>query len=118
MSQEELLAFGPGSHLLSTGASHKLLATNNLFASTIARNDEGLSCRHHNHQMIHTIANPVNFLLFTRYSRRATASNDSEYRFGTLEDYLERSKGTPGKETGEIRTGSSRRRLISPKDSH
>ena len=97
MSQKELLALRPGSYLLSTGASHKLLATNNLPASAIARNDKGLSCRHHNHQMIHTIANPVNFLLFTRYSLKAIAGNESDYRFGTLEEYLESSRGSRGK---------------------
>ena len=61
VGQEELLALRPGSRLLNTGSSRKLLASNNPFALPIARNDEGLTRRHHNHQMIHTIANPVKF---------------------------------------------------------
>jgi hypothetical protein len=63
MSQEELLAFGPGSRLLRTGASDELLAPNYLLASPTDRDNEGFSSRHHNDEMIHMIANPVNFLL-------------------------------------------------------
>jgi hypothetical protein len=61
VGQKELLALRPGSRLLSTGSSRKFLASNNPFALPIARNDEGFTRRHHNHQMIHTIANPVKF---------------------------------------------------------
>ena len=69
VGQEELLALRPGSRLLNTGSSRKLLASNNPFALPIARNDEGLTRRHHNHQMIHTIANPVKFSFNTIIER-------------------------------------------------
>ncbi len=81
MSQKELLAFRPGSRLLRTGASHKFLAAYHLPTSAAARNDEGLSRRHHNGQMIHTIANPVKFFFWYNnqagQSRATTANTDS-----------------------------------------
>jgi len=63
MGKVELLALRLGRRLLNSRASHQLFATNNLIAPSVAGDDQGLSCCHHNHQMIHTIPNPVKLFL-------------------------------------------------------
>jgi hypothetical protein len=68
MSKVKLLALGLGSLRLGTRASNQLFATDNLVASTITRDDQGLPCCHHYHQMIHTIPNWVN--LFLQHNRQ------------------------------------------------
>ncbi|HZC24061.1 MAG TPA: hypothetical protein VE866_12030 [Candidatus Binatia bacterium] len=69
MSKVELLALGLGGRLLDARAGHQLLAPYDLISPTIARDDQGFSCCHHNHQMIHTIPNPVNLFLPTNIKR-------------------------------------------------
>jgi hypothetical protein len=96
MGKEKLLAFGLGRRLLNPRPSNQLFTPDNLFSPAIAGDNQAFSCRHHNHQMIHTIPNSVNLFLLKQYARPRKRRNGSEYRFRSLDDYLAAPKGIPG----------------------
>jgi len=63
MGKIELLALRLGRRLLNSRARYQLSAPNNLRASFVTRDYQGLACCDHNCEMIHTIPNPVKFFL-------------------------------------------------------
>ena len=74
MRKVKLLALRLGGRLLNSRASHQLFATHYFSAPNVAGDDQGLSCCHHNHQMIHTIPNPVKLFL-KKFSRTLLHDN-------------------------------------------
>jgi hypothetical protein len=97
VGKEKLLALGLGSRLLNPRASNQLFTPDNLVSPAIAGDNQAFSCRHHNHQMIHTIPNSVNLFLQKQYARARKRRNGSEYRLKSLGDYLVQSEGCTGK---------------------
>ena len=63
MGKIELLTLRLRCRLLNSRASHQLFASYNFVSPSVAGDDQGLPCCHHNHQMIHTIPNPVKLFL-------------------------------------------------------